>query len=105
MVGVPCKVAFKVTDDTGLGVEADGVLNDGVTSFSTVHAGMGSFTYIPSEKSTSVTITYGDTRKKLHSTAPKESGCAISIKSADIDNMTVKYTVPNYFLMILWPFH
>lgn len=90
LTGVPCTVAFKVTDDTGLGVDAEGVLNDDGTAFSTVHSGMGSFTYTPSDKSSSVTITYGDTRKTFTLPTPKKSGYNFRVKSAKIDEMTVE---------------
>ncbi|MDE6017970.1 MAG: hypothetical protein K2G85_04055 [Muribaculaceae bacterium] len=47
----PCTVAFKATDENGKGINASGVIKnnrgDEIVKFSTVHNGMGSFTFIP----------------------------------------------------------
>lgn len=49
----PCSVAIKATDENGTGVSAAGVIRDDsgekVAEFSTVHNGMGSFTFVPEE--------------------------------------------------------
>lgn len=46
IAGVENRVAFKLTDMNGLGVQAEGLLNDSVP-LTTVHDGMGSFTFTP----------------------------------------------------------
>ena len=47
VMGKPCRVAFKVTDETGFGIDAKGAVDDTDISFSTVHDGMGWFTFTP----------------------------------------------------------
>ena len=49
VMGKPCRVAFKVTDETGFGVDATGIIKNNGQSFSTVHDGMGCFTFIPQD--------------------------------------------------------
>ena len=60
IMGKPCRVAFKVTDDTGFGVDANGVLESNNIKFSTVHDGMGWFTFTPQDRRNSITITVAE---------------------------------------------
>ena len=85
VMGKPCRVAFKVTDETGFGIDADGVLDDTDISFSTVHDGMGWFTFTPSERKNSVTITVDGKSKSF--TLPKtvESGLAFRADASGTD--------------------
>lgn len=63
IAGKPCRVAFKVTDDSGFGVNATGTVDNTDISFATVHDGMGVFTFTPQGKRSSVSINVdGDTR-------------------------------------------
>ena len=57
VIGVPNRVAFKVTDETGFGVDASGILDDTDITFRTVHDGMGCFTFTPTGHKSTVTIT------------------------------------------------
>ncbi len=47
----PCTVAFKATDENGKGVSASGVIRvdtgEEIATFSTIHKGMGSVTFVP----------------------------------------------------------
>ena len=55
VAGLASKVAFKVWDNNGKGVDATGTILDNgntVTTFSTTHAGMGSFTFKPASNHT-----------------------------------------------------
>ena len=58
IIGLPCRVAFKLTGDNGLGVNASGLLN-GDIALSTIHDGMGSFTFTPSTRENRATFSYG----------------------------------------------
>ena len=69
VIGKPSRVAFKVTDETGFGVEASGKLDDTDITFSTVHDGMGWFTFTPSDRRNTVTITVDGHSKSF--TLPK----------------------------------
>ena len=78
VLGKPCRVAFKVTDDTGLGIDADGVLDDTGITFSTVHDGMGWFTFTPTTRRSNVTITTLDGKSK-----------SFSLPVAEVSGMTL----------------
>lgn len=55
LMGEPCRVAFKVTGTDGMGIDAQGLLNDTIP-VSTVHDGMGSFIFTPTKKHNSVSF-------------------------------------------------
>ena len=57
IIGQPCRVAFKVTDENGLGTDAQGVLEGSGISFSTQHDGMGIFEFTPTKRNNSVEFT------------------------------------------------
>ena len=79
IMGKPCRVAFKVTDGSGLGVDATGVLEESGLSFSTVHDGMGCFTFMPQSWRNQVEITVGDDTHTFLLPKPEQTGCALSV--------------------------
>ena len=90
IIGKPCRVAFKVTDDTGFGIEATGTLKNSDISFSTVHDGMGWFTFTPQERRNQVEITAG---KKSHTfTLPQAelTGCALTVEQCIQDSIKLR---------------
>ena len=90
IIGKPCRVAFKVTDDTGLGVEATGVLESSGLSFSTVHDGMGWFTLTPQDKRNQVEITVGKDSRTFTLPQAEQAGCALSVAQCGTDSITLK---------------
>ena len=90
IIGKPCRVAFKVIDDTGFGVEATGKVEGKDISFSTVHNGMGYFTFTPQEKRNSVEITVGGTSRSFNLPQAEPLGFAMTVDPLDSDSITVK---------------
>ena len=90
IIGKPCRVAFKVIDDTGLGVEATGKVEGKDITFSTVHNGMGYFTFTPQEKRNSVEITVGETSRSFNLPQAEPLGFAMTVDPLDSDSITVK---------------
>lgn len=60
LIGQPCRVAFKAVGKDGLGTDAQGVLEGTDIKLETVHDGMGSFEFTPSERITKAVFTLGD---------------------------------------------
>jgi hypothetical protein len=89
VMGKPCRVAFKVTDETGFGIDASGILDDTDISFSTVHNGMGWFSFTPTEGKNSVTITVDGKTKTFKLPAPEQSGVALQA-DADRDDLKLR---------------
>ena len=89
IMGKPCRVAFKVTDDSGFGVDATGVLENDGTTFSTVHDGMGWFTITPQDRRNQVEITVGDDSRTFTLPQPEQAGCALKVDPYGKDSITV----------------
>ncbi len=90
IIGKPCRVAFKVIDDTGFGVEATGKVEGKDITFSTVHDGMGYFTFTPQEKRNSVEITVGGTSRSFNLPQAEPLGFAMTVDPLDSDSIAVK---------------
>ena len=83
VIGKPCRVAFKVTDDTGLGIDAQGVLDDTDITFSTVHDGMGWFTFTPTERKNTATITVDGKPKTFQLPQSEKSGLTLQVDALE----------------------
>ena len=94
IAGKPCRVAFKVTDDSGLGIDATGVLENSGITFSTVHDGMGWFTFTPQDRRNQVEITVGNNSRTFSLPQTEQSGCALSVKPCGTDSiiLNIDYT-------------
>ena len=90
IIGKPCRVAFKVTDDTGFGVEATGQVEGKDISFSTVHNGMGYFTFTPQEKRNSVEITVGGTSRSFDLPQAEPLGFAMTVDPIGSDSLVIR---------------
>lgn len=87
IIGVENRVAFKVTDRNGMGIEAEGFLND-TLPIATIHDGMGSFVFTPLHNTNRASLTVNG---KTHSfTLPDaaENGYAFTADLSD-DTLTV----------------
>lgn len=91
IMGKPCRVAFKVTDDTGFGVDANGVLESNNIKFSTVHDGMGWFTFTPQDRRNSITITVDGKSRSFQLPQPEQEGCALTIDTFGPDSILLRF--------------
>lgn len=83
IIGQPCRVAFKVSGNDGLGIEAACILQDGSgQSFQTLHDGMGVFTFTPSAKRSSVKIEAGGNSHTFQLPDAEEQGCALQLSAS-----------------------
>ena len=87
VVGKPGRVAFKVTDDTGFGIDADGVLDDTDITFSTVHDGMGWFTFTPDGKRKTITLNVDGKSRSFTLPEARESGLTLKVDTEESDNI------------------
>ena len=89
ILGKPCRVAFKVTDDTGFGVEATGKIEGKDISFSTIHDGMGCFSFTPQEKRNEVVITVDGTSRTFSLPQAEPTGFAMTVDPCGSDSIVV----------------
>lgn len=89
IMGKPNRVAFKVTDDSGFGINAQGKLDNSGLTFKTLHNGMGVFTFTPSESKNSVTITVADQSRTFTLPQAESTGCTMSLVRSDADNIKI----------------
>ncbi len=90
VMGKPCRVAFKVTDATGFGVDATGVLKTDGQTFQTLHDGMGCFTFIPQSNSNHVEITVGNNSHTFDLPRTEKTGCVLSVEPCGPDSIKMK---------------
>jgi hypothetical protein len=94
VAGLESKVAFKVWDNNGKGVSATGTILDNgntVTTFSTSHAGMGSFNFKPASNHTYKAVIQKEGGKTITKGLPSaySTGMVMHI-SNDADNVNVR---------------
>ena len=90
IIGKPCRVAFKVIDDTGFGVEATGQVEGKDITFSTVHNGMGYFTFTPQEKRNRVEITVDGASRSFDLPQAEPLGFAMTVDPLGSDSVIIK---------------
>ena len=86
----PNRVAFKVTDNTGLGIDAQGRVDGTDITVSTIHDGMGSFTVTPGDRRISITLTV---KGKTHTfTLPQveQEGVSLQACTSPTDSLTLQ---------------
>jgi hypothetical protein len=94
IVGLPCNVAFKATDDKGRNVNIAGKIQDSdkqeICEFSTIHDGMGCFTLMPQKGKYGAIVNYNgkDYTFDLPSTLP--TGYNMQVDNFRSDTMFVK---------------
>jgi len=89
IIGKPCRVAFKVTDETGFGADAQVTLQDSGITFSTVHDGMGEFTFTPQQRRNQVTITAGGKSGTFSLPQAEATGLALKVEPQENDEILV----------------
>lgn len=90
IIGQPCRVAFKVTDENGLGTQADGFIEGSDIRFSTIHDGMGFFEFTPTRRNNSVEITVQGSSRSFSLPESESDGCAMR---ADVTRESLLVTV------------
>lgn len=90
ILGKPCRIAFKVTDDTGFGVEATGRLEGKDISFTTIHDGMGWFTFTPQERRNEVLITVDGSTRSFSLPQAEPTGFAMTVDPFGSDSIIIK---------------
>ena len=91
IIGKPCRVAFKITGENGLGIDAQGVLTGSDITFNTLHDGMGVFTFTPDSRHNSVKITAGDETRSFSLPDAEKTGC--TVQSAFTDKDRISFTI------------
>ena len=90
IIGQPCRIAFKVTDENGLGISATGSLGDDIT-FSTVHDGMGSFEFTPTSRHNRVNVTVDGHRSSYNLPDAEQSGC--TVQATRQEDEKIRFTI------------
>lgn len=90
IIGKPCRVAFKVTGPDGMGIDADGTLEGADLNFSTVHDGMGEFTFTPTDRQNSVEISSDGITRSFSLPQAELSGCALNVSQTDSDSLRIR---------------
>jgi hypothetical protein len=97
IIGQPCRVAFKVTDEDGLGVDAEGILNDTGLSFSTMHDGMGWFEFTPQKRHNNVEFTVGGSSRTFELPDAETEGCTLRADVTPDDNISLTISTSDAF--------
>ena len=82
VMGVPCRIAFKAIGANGQGVEASGSIDQdeqGPTILTTLHDGMGCFTFTPTKKRHNAEFTYEGKKYSFRLPEPIDEGYALYI--------------------------
>ncbi len=81
--GLPNRIAFKVTDKQGMGLDVSGKIvnstNEEITALSTMHLGMGSFELVPDGKKYSAKIEYNGKQHSFDLPEVMPSGYTIRV--------------------------
>ena len=88
-MGKPCRVAFKVTDDTGFGIDATGNIEGKDISFATVHDGMGWFTFTPQERHNEVQIVVDGESRSYNLPQAEPTGYVMTVNPFGSDSIRV----------------
>ena len=95
--GVPCRIAFKATDENGVGVEIESVVEkDGTAkSISSQHKGMGYFTHVPDLHAETVKVICQGHEYQFRLPEPEPSGCTLMADNSHADHLTVHLSLVN----------
>ena len=89
IIGKPCRVAFKVTDGTGFGADAQVTLQESGITFSAVHDGMGEFTFTPQQRRNQVSVTAGGKTRTFNLPQAQASGLTLKAQPQEDDEILV----------------
>ena len=87
--GIPCRVAFKAVDEKGMGIAVLGTVKDekgegdDLALLSTLHDGMGYFTFTPTRKRHTVNILYNDKTYSFRMPEAELNGSTLLVDVSD----------------------
>ena len=87
--GVPCRIAFKATDQQGHGVDIESLTDEQghAIVLSPQHGGMGSFVHTTAKGEDKLTATYGGRPYTFRLPEAEEAGCALQLHAAAPDSL------------------
>lgn len=97
IAGKPCRIAFKATDASGFGTSVSGQVENTDIKFSTLHNGMGSFTFTPTTTRNSVTITTDDGSTKRF-TLPDAEPMGVSLSTTTDSTINLSIGCTDHFI-------
>ena len=95
VAGLPCRIAFKVTDKQGHGVNIDGLLDSygNLLSIPLQHNGMGSFIITPDSKTQKVQAVYEGKKYSFSLAEPEPEGCTMRLNRTKAgDSLSVSFS-------------
>ena len=92
--GLLCTVAFKATGEQGQGVEVNGKIyndqNEAVVDLTTIHQGMGSFSFLPAGKTYKAKVQYQGKEYTFALPQTLSAGYALNVQNLRPDEVGVK---------------
>ena len=92
--GLLCTVTFKATGEQGQGVEVNGKIyndqNEAVVDLATVHQGMGSFSFLPADKTYKAKVQYGGKEYTFALPQTLPAGYVLNVQNLRPDEVGVK---------------
>lgn len=89
VMGVPNRIAFKVTDENGFGTDATLTVKGDDASAVTVHDGMGVFTFTPTSRRNSVEITADGNSRSFDLPDAENEGLALMLDQTGRDSLSI----------------
>lgn len=87
IMGKPNRIAFKVTNENGFGIDATGSVSGTDITFSTAHDGMGSFMLTPDKAQNSVSISVDGRSHSFQLPRAEKSGCQLTLTQPGKDKL------------------
>lgn len=103
-VGVPCRVAFEVTDEQGAAVDIKGVVaGDGVktTDIATTYMGRGAFTVTPTVRRLRASFTWKGRDYSFELPAAEPAGATVRLSGRSVDISSAGLPAGDYGLSVL----
>ena len=89
VMGVPNRIAFKVTDENGFGTDARLTVKGHDVSAVTVHDGMGVFTFTPTSRRNSVEITADGSSRSFDLPDAENEGISVKLEEKGTDSLSI----------------
>ncbi len=89
--GVPCRIAFKVTDENGMGLDVDAVCDadDHVIPTTPLHKGMGAFVRVPGKGTERLSFIKDGRKHTFALPKAEQKGCTVCFGAPDKDVLSV----------------
>ncbi|MBR4778626.1 MAG: hypothetical protein IK011_01910 [Bacteroidaceae bacterium] len=85
--GLSCRVAFKITDENGMGLDVDGIFdaNDKALVTTPMHKGMGAFVLVPHKGKEQIVVVKNGKRHTFTLPAAEKKGCTVRLDALKPD--------------------